>query len=159
MNIRPARPDEADALTALAMRSKAYWGYSTEFMDACRDELTVTEEDIAGNRLAVIVAETGNSLVGYFSLSGLGLDECELDALFVDPPHIAQGIGRQLMDQAIAVAHQHGARSLLIQCDPNAERFYRAAGAVKVGERESGSIPGRFLPEFRLTLVRIDPRA
>jgi hypothetical protein len=31
--IRPARHDEASLLTDLAFRSKAYWGYSEEFME------------------------------------------------------------------------------------------------------------------------------
>ena len=34
MTIRRARPDEADALTALATRAKAHWGYDAEFMAA-----------------------------------------------------------------------------------------------------------------------------
>jgi len=33
--IRNARQDEATELSGLAMRAKAYWGYSHEFMDAC----------------------------------------------------------------------------------------------------------------------------
>jgi hypothetical protein len=30
--IRPARSDESARLTAIALRSKAHWGYSAEFM-------------------------------------------------------------------------------------------------------------------------------
>jgi hypothetical protein len=32
LSIRPARPDEAEALTALFYRSKAHWGYDDDFM-------------------------------------------------------------------------------------------------------------------------------
>lgn len=45
-----------------------------------------------------------------------------------------------------------GATKLIIQGDPNAERFYLAAGAVLTGTRESGSIPGRYLPTFAINL-------
>jgi hypothetical protein len=37
--IRPAQADEVEALTALALRSKAHWGYDDAFMEACRAEL------------------------------------------------------------------------------------------------------------------------
>jgi hypothetical protein len=42
--IRAAHGGELEALSALAMRSKAHWGYSAAFMQACRDELTVSAE-------------------------------------------------------------------------------------------------------------------
>ena len=34
MLVRLAKPDECDALTALAMRAKASWGYPDDFMFA-----------------------------------------------------------------------------------------------------------------------------
>ena len=33
--IRNARPQEAEWLSELAVRSKGYWGYSPEFLEAC----------------------------------------------------------------------------------------------------------------------------
>ena len=47
ITIRLARLDEAEQLTQLALRSKASWGYSEEFMAACRDELTLTAARLA----------------------------------------------------------------------------------------------------------------
>jgi hypothetical protein len=49
LEIRPARPGEAAALSALAMRSKAHWGYDQEFLEAVRPVLTFTEADLAGS--------------------------------------------------------------------------------------------------------------
>ncbi len=40
--LRRARPDEADVLSKLASRSKAYLDYDGVFMTACRDGLSVT---------------------------------------------------------------------------------------------------------------------
>ncbi|MGH7506358.1 MAG: hypothetical protein ACRELX_11935, partial [Longimicrobiales bacterium] len=40
--IRDARSDDAGRLTALALRSKAVWGYDAVFMERCRPLLTVT---------------------------------------------------------------------------------------------------------------------
>jgi hypothetical protein len=42
--IRPARVDEAHLLSDLALRSKAYWGYSPELIEQCREELSYSEE-------------------------------------------------------------------------------------------------------------------
>lgn len=44
--IRPASRAEASLLSQLAFESKAYWGYDADFMVACREELTVTEEEL-----------------------------------------------------------------------------------------------------------------
>ena len=44
VELRPARRDEATALSALCMRSKAFWGYDHLFMEACRQEFTLTAE-------------------------------------------------------------------------------------------------------------------
>lgn len=41
----------------------------------------------------------------------------------------------------------------MIDADPNAEPFYRAMGAVRIGATPSGSIPGRELPLLEFTLT------
>lgn len=99
--IRPARGDEADHISALALRSKGYWGYSQEFLDACRDELTYTAE-VCGSG-DVVVAESCGEVVGFFVLHGTG-PVGELDALFVDPSAIGSGLGRRLLTTALEQA-------------------------------------------------------
>jgi GNAT superfamily N-acetyltransferase len=96
-------------LSALALRSKAYWGYSSDF----------------------------------------------LDALFVEPAHIGTGIGRLLIQHALQTLADCGAVRLIIQGDANATEFYKAAGARQTGARESGSIPGRYLPLFESEINRV----
>ena len=68
LTIRDAKPREAMELSALAMRSKAYWGYSKEFMEACRAELTVSPEDIGSDDFRYVVAEHELKLLGYYAL-------------------------------------------------------------------------------------------
>jgi hypothetical protein len=60
--IRFATPDEAELLTSLAMRSKASWGYSAEFMEACRAELTITPATMSER--IVSVAEVDGARTG-----------------------------------------------------------------------------------------------
>lgn len=153
LDFRPALAQDSGALSALAQRSKAHWGYSAEFMLACRQELTVTAAAIDASGSYYEVALDRHQAVGFYALEDLCVDQIELGALFVDPPHIGQGVGRQLIERAKSRALHLGARTLTIQGDPHALAFYRAAGAELCGERESGSIPGRMLPLLRIELL------
>ena len=146
-SIRPAAANEAALLSALAVRSKGHWGYSKEFLDACRDELAVDLEAVD-----VQVAADGDELLGYYALDDLGAGRFELDALFVDPPYIGRGIGRALLEHALRALAAKGATQLTIQSDPDAARFYEAAGARLIGSRASGSIPGRELPLYAIDI-------
>ena len=152
MLIRAAAPHEAESLTDLAMRSKAHWGYSDDFMESCRAELTVNSQEIAGSEYLFYVAENEGALLGYYSLGARDGLKIELEALFVEPEFIGSGVGKALIQHALNSARSKGAKQLLIQGDPNAAEFYKAAGGAVTGERESESIPGRFLPTFQIEL-------
>ena len=147
--IRPARGEEAEALTSLAIRSKAHWGYSLEQMVTFRDELTFTAKMVLARRTQIL--EEDGVVAAMYTLLGEG-DELELEHLFVDPARLGRGHGRRLFRHAAEVARAAGARALIFKSDPNAAGFYRAMGAVDTGEIPS-SIPGRTIPTFRLTLV------
>ncbi len=150
--IRVARPTDAERLTAIALASKAHWGYSADFMAACRAELTVTANDV--HRLTISVLETDRP-VGFSAIEWLGGGRAELDALFVEPEHIGLGYGRLLMNHAAATAKARKVHTLIIQADPNAAAFYEAVGARRTGERPSASIPGRLLPLFELNVEEV----
>jgi GNAT superfamily N-acetyltransferase len=141
--LRAARADEAAELSALALRSKAHWGYSAEFLAACAAELAIDPARID----EVVVATIDGHVAGFRRLIVAG-DSAELDALFVDPPFMGRGVGVLLLRDALAVA---GGRTVGLDADPDAEPFYAKYGAVTVGRSPSGSIPGRTLPrmEFR----------
>ena len=134
------------------MRSKAHWGYSDEFMSACREELTYSDAQIDSDNYEFYVCEAEGRIAGFYALELPGSTDAELEALFVEPESIGQGFGRMLMEHAKARAAALGIKQLIIQGDPNAESFYEAAGGVGDGQRESSSIPGRFLPVFRIDL-------
>ena len=149
---RPARPDEADALTALCLRSKAYWGYSADFMVQAAPHLAIPPDLIAARRVFV----TGPPLArpaAVMAVSPPDAGGCaELVLLFVDPPEIGKGYGSTLLAHALHVARRDGAAALRVLSDPNAAPFYRAKGAVQTGTAPSDAIPGRSLPrlEWRL---------
>jgi len=154
VSLRAAKPEEAASLGRLAWRSKAHWGYPPDFIEACREELSYSAAQVASPDWAFEVAEADGAVAGFYALERISGSELELVALFVEPARIGQGIGRLLMDRARQRAKQLGGAVLTIQSDPYAAGFYEAAGAEPTGERESGSIPGRFLPLFTLRLDR-----
>jgi GNAT superfamily N-acetyltransferase len=143
IRIRPAEPAECDALSELARRSKAHWGYEASFLEACRAELTVDATDV--ERLRVTVAEEGHAIVGFYALGG-GPPDGELCLLFVEPARIGTGVGRALWHHALMSAAHLGFSRVRIESDPFAEGFYLAMGASRVGEAPSSSIPNRSLP-------------
>jgi GNAT superfamily N-acetyltransferase len=147
--IRPARIEDLEQLTLLALRSKAAWGYSAEFMESCREELTIREEHLPD----VFVLVRNDAPIGFYSLQKLTSERTELVHLFIDPGEMRRGHGAALLRDAVERARASGCRVLVIEGDPNAAAFYRALGARQVGSRESGSIPGRMLPLFELNLV------
>ncbi|MCB9761828.1 MAG: GNAT family N-acetyltransferase [Alphaproteobacteria bacterium] len=148
--LRDARPDEAPALSDLAMRAKAFWGYDDAFMEACRAELTLRPADIDAK--PVVVAEADGALLGFYALGRVDDATTELDDLFVEPGAIGQGVGRRLMAHAVEAARRAGYARLRIEADPFAEGFYQRMGARRVGEAPSQSIPGRMLPLLLLDL-------
>ncbi|HYP53100.1 MAG TPA: GNAT family N-acetyltransferase [Pyrinomonadaceae bacterium] len=162
-HIRAARADEADALTELALRSKALWGYDARFVADCRAELTVTpryvrehtvyvcEEEVDGKALADDKAEGSGRVVGFYSLVGKG-SSVDLDLLYVEPSAVGRGHGRRLFAHAAETARRLGFRLMTIKADPHAEAFYRAMGAARVGEVDSPVRAGRTLPLLHLPL-------
>jgi GNAT superfamily N-acetyltransferase len=148
--IRRARPAEAGALSALALRSKAHWGYDADFLAACRDDLTLSREDIASS--TVYVCDGVDAPSGFYRLVPQDDGVAELDALFVEPAAMGQGVGRRLFRHAIATAAQLGCTELVWQSDPQAEGFYLAMGAERAGESASTVTPGRMLPFMRFRL-------
>ena len=149
LTIRPALATESQAISSLALRSKAHWGYSAEFLEQCRAELTYTPERCASGR--VMVAARDGGIVGFYATDG-DAPRGELDALFVDPEHIGTGLGGLLLQHALTQASRTGFTELLLDADPYAADFYRRHGAVVIGETPSGSIPGRTLPRMRFDL-------
>lgn len=123
-------------------------------MDACRNELTVTQNKIADPRYRYRVGEDRqNRVIGYAALESLTALAVELDALFVDPAHIGQGVGTLLVSDAKSIAVSMGATKIIIQGDPHATGFYLSVGAKQTGFQESSSIPGRWLPTFEINLT------
>ncbi len=145
MRLRPARPDEAELLSDLAVRSKGHWGYDADFLAASRVVLTLTADAVVAER--AVVAEVDGVVAGFYTLYGeppAGV----LNHMFVDPPYIGAGVGRALWAHAVDTAERLGLRRFTIDADPFAESFYLAMGAKPSGSSPSSVMPGRMLPQL-----------
>jgi GNAT superfamily N-acetyltransferase len=164
LRIRQARPEEADALTALTVRSKAHWGYDAAFMADAKAELVFDPHTYAPG-FHVYVLEEDARLVGFCGLAQVNAETMQLHDLFIEPAHIGKGHGTRLWDHAVKLAHDLGFARIVLTSDPNAEAFYLRRGAVRIAEKVSPIRPGRMLPvmEYRLrggtqTTDQMDPR-
>ncbi len=148
--IRGARQDECALLSDLAFRSKASWGYGEQFMEDCRDELTISGADIQNHQFFVL--ECDGAVIGFCSLHSGGARKGLLADMFVEPACLRAGHGRRLVEHAGSAARAHGWQSLLVEADPNARAFYLRCGGTQIGSVASGSIPGRRLPLIKIPL-------
>ena len=150
MKIRPVAKTELQAMSELCLRSKGYWGYDADFLDACRQELTLKPDEL--DETSIAVAEQDGILVGLVQVK-VENEVCDLLKLFVEPSEIGNGYGAALFEWAISQARHLGAELMTIEADPRAVPFYRSKGARVVGAAPSGSVPGRALPLLELTLT------
>lgn len=134
MHIRSAFAPEATELSALAMQSKAHWGYCAADLEAWRDDLCISERDIASSH--VYVASSDDVVQGFYLLRGAAPDaqrDMQLEHLWVSPSQMGKGVGRALLAHATAKAAALGALAITIDADPHAQPFYLACGAITVG--------------------------
>jgi GNAT superfamily N-acetyltransferase len=149
--IRPANDDEAETISALAIRSKGHWGYRPEQMSVFARELTICPADVAAG-CAHVLEEEG-AMVGFYTLIPRSDGSADLEHIFVDPSRLGEGLGTALFRHACTLARIAGYSRLVIHSDPNAVGFYESMGAQFDGYVES-SIPGRHIPRFGLDLLR-----
>ena len=147
--IRRATPGDAAALSVLALSSKAVWGYDATFMAACREELTITPDGIAG-RPTWVLKEQG-AILGFYQLRIAG-GMADVAQFFIAPCSLRGGLGRRLWAHLEAQARAAGCTRLEVDSDPHAEGFYRAMGMIRSGDAASGSIRGRMLPHLQKEL-------
>jgi len=151
MNLRPATPDDAAALSRLGTDSfvvKFGHLYSAEnlanFLAGSHSEAKVAKE-IADPALRVMLAEADGKLLGFCKLvmacgwpdHARGSAVIELKQLYTDPEATGQGIGAALMDWALAEAARFGADEIQLSVysdNPGAQKFYARYGFEKVAD-------------------------
>ncbi len=148
--VRHAVPDEAAALSALAVRAKSHWGYPPDWIDLWRSELTIRPEYLA--RHTVFVAAEEGAPVGMCVLERRDTG-WSLENVWIAPDRHRQGVGRALVIRALREAAASGSTAVRVVSNPFAEGFYTRLGAQRRGEVPS-PMPGA--PDRTLPLLVFD---
>ena len=129
VNIRAARPTDAQRLTEIAHAAKRHWGYPEDLISLWQADLTVSPQFIVD--CPVFCAVRGSEIVGFYGLSRQQ-EAFEIEHLWVDPQHMGTGVGTLLFEHAVPTVRSMGGSILNITSDPHAEGFYLRMGASRV---------------------------
>jgi ribosomal-protein-alanine N-acetyltransferase len=127
VTLRPARPEDADAIHAL---ERQLFGVDAWSVAAVLEELT-------GRDRVCVVAERGGSLVGYAVTLRSG-EVVDLQRIAVHPDHRRRGVARRLLGHLRDRARRDGAEAMLLEvseANSGAAAFYAAEGFSAVGRR------------------------
>ena len=134
LNIHRAKPEQAEALSLIALAAKGHWSYPERWMEIWKPQLTFSPAYFEQKESWVV--ETDHTPIGFYTL--LEKDgSAWLENLWVSPEFIGKGVGKKLFLHAVALARQRGYERLQLEADTNATGFYEKMGMKKVGERTS----------------------
>lgn len=147
--ITKSTTEDNEILTEITKKSKAFWGYSDEQMKNWSELLTITKRYIETNNVYKLL--DNDLIVGYYSYVYLNKKEVKLDNLFVLPNYIGTGLGKLLMNNFLDRIKNTEIEKIILDSEPNTEKFYEYFGFQKVGQIET-SIKNRYLPIMVLIL-------
>lgn len=153
MLIRRATADDADALSDLAHRAKAHWGYPAHWMREWDAQLTIIPGYLELHEVWVAVRD--DAIVGMCALEDRG-PRWNLEHVWVEPACHRHGVGRALVMHALGEARRQRAGVVELLSDPFASGFYERLGARRAGDVPA-PMPGardRTLPKFEFVLNR-----
>jgi ribosomal protein S18 acetylase RimI-like enzyme len=153
ITLRAATADDADALAELGERAfVAKFGHLNTPGDlahflASAHTPGVVAAEIADPRMRIRLAERDGALVGFCKLVMRcgwpeylrGTNAIELKQLYLDPDLVGGGLGRPLMNWALAEAKAAGADEMQLSVwsgNDGAQRFYARYGFEKVADIE-----------------------
>lgn len=157
IQLRPARPEEATELSALCERTfrATYEAHNTpddmnSYVAKCFTPAALREE-ILDPRRRVIVAELGDTLIGYYILSEgappanarsqnrphVALPAIELSRLYLETKHQGSRLGHTMMQHAIGLARSEGFKTIWLgvwEKNSRAIAFYKKWLFKEIGE-------------------------
>lgn len=145
--IRKATVEDAVILTDIAINAKGSWGYSEDFMNAWKDTLTITTDDIQSK--VIYVLEEEKAIKGFYCLC---TETKKLENFFVVPIYIGQGLGKILWKDILLKATEYGLSSFQFNSDPNAYEFYLKMGAKESFMLNQQSYRGEYIPLWNMYL-------
>jgi ribosomal-protein-alanine acetyltransferase len=127
--IRPATPDDLDAIMALERASFPTDAWSDAMM----------REELASPHGRYLVLEHAEALAGYAGLRSVqGAADADVQTIAVAESERGRGSGRMLLRTLIGIAHERRVRDLFLEVradNPVAQRLYASEGFVETGRR------------------------
>ena len=134
MNIRPAKTQDAEAISALINASAHHFLLDSSGKGAERFLAAITPQAILGyissSNFHYLIAEDGTGLAGAVALR----DGRHLFHLFVSPNHQRQGLARTLWE-AVKNCAARDLKTFTVNSSPNAVAVYERFGFVVSGLR------------------------
>jgi GNAT superfamily N-acetyltransferase len=150
--LRPAHPDEGEALREIAAAAKGHWGYDAERVREWAAALDLSPGRLTGAQ--AFVAEADGRAIGWAEILPPEGGVCALEHLWVEPARIRGGAGTQLFRHAAGRARDLGATAMEWEAEPNALGFYARMGGRPV--RTVTSEWGRELSVMAVSLQMVD---
>jgi len=149
MKIEKTGRTDAKVLTDLTIRSKSYWNYGKKQIEKWREELTITEKYIDENQIYKLVSD--DILIGFYAYQPENETNIKLNYLFVEPKFIGKGYGKILITNFLKRVQNTEFKRVILDADPNAEKFYSGIGFRVIGKLKS-TIKDRFLPIMEMEI-------
>jgi GNAT superfamily N-acetyltransferase len=143
LSIRAATMAERAPLESLQRRASDVWEAYREQLAAHPDAIVLPSGFIESGWVRVAVADDDRP-IGFSVVIPRGAAIHELDGLFVEPRHMRHGVGRLLVEAAVARAAREDAAALEVIAGP-AQGFYEKVGFTVIGVAET-----RFGPAVRM---------
>ena len=149
MIVRPFQDEDLEQVGLLHSRSRraAYAGMVPAAALAAvtpEAQVEVWRRRVTRSGSSVFVAANEGALVGFASLL-ITPEDCELDAIHVDPEAQRAGVGSALMHAAVEHARSRGVdrlHLLVIGDNERAQAFYRRSGWVLTGPAGTHDVGG-----------------
>lgn len=129
MTLRPAAPEDLDAIMGIERRSFPTDAWSAEAM----------AQELVSPHGRYLVDEHEGTVVGYGGVRALeGAADADIQTIALDADHRGHGRGRALLRALLDVAAERGARDVFLEVradNPAAEGLYASEGFEEIGRR------------------------
>lgn len=135
--VRPATASDLTAINRVVERAVMTWKLPQRVKRLALPSYLYRAHDL--DHLDLFVAADGDAIVGVAAIEPAdsrdmpaGRSGLLLHGLYVDPARQRHGIGRQLLDNAVAAARVRGFDGLLVKAQAEAESFFSALGLQRL---------------------------
>jgi ribosomal protein S18 acetylase RimI-like enzyme len=142
--VRPARLNDVRKLSAFMTKAWREAGPGAMGFAGAAEEAIgeIASEEFLTRRLTspnvqIVVAETGNEVVGFSSVRRLEAGKAELSGIVVLESAAGKGIGTRLLRKSMEGAKRRGYRTAIVKTETVNDRaidFYKKAGFVESGK-------------------------